>query len=56
MQATIQLFQSTRGGKANRGRCEVCNEVLRVNEDGLCNDCENGGLLAEETDEGGTNS
>lgn len=29
----------TRGGVATRGRCEVCNDVLDLEHETVCEDC-----------------
>lgn len=46
---TIQQMFNTRGGAAQKGRCEVCNEVLSLDECKVCQDCEYQRMLEEET-------
>ena len=50
IQTVSQMFGNTRGGKAQRGRCECCNEILGIDEVNVCQDCEFQGQLEEERD------
>ena len=40
MQTIAELFRTTRGGKYQKGRCEVCDEELTHTRYGLCEDCQ----------------
>lgn len=50
MQTIAQMFKTTRGGKYRQGRCEACDEVLGIDEVGICQDCEFQNQLEEERD------
>lgn len=42
---------NTRGGLTMVGRCEICNEPVREDANGLCRDCERDTLRATEGDD-----
>lgn len=50
MQTIHEMFQRPRGGKLHATRCEACDEVLGLDEVGICQDCEFNGMLEEERD------